>query len=102
MSGARFVHDQLELGGWDVRIADAQKARGLAPLACKTDRIHCWVLAEFARLDPDPGDLAARPGDAGRARARPLPPAPGQAVGCTNSRAFVFERGTETQALSRA
>src|ERR671934_2762796 len=33
MSGARFVHDQLELAGWDVRIADAAKARGLAPLA---------------------------------------------------------------------
>jgi transposase len=51
MSGARFVHDQLEQAGWDVRIADAQKARGLAPLACKTDRIDCWVLAELARLD---------------------------------------------------
>jgi transposase len=49
MSGARFVHDQLELAGWDVRIADAMKARGLAPLACKTDRIDCWVLAELAR-----------------------------------------------------
>jgi transposase len=61
MSGARFVHDQLELAGWDVRIADAAKARGLAPLACKTDRIDCWVLAELARLElvpeiwlPDP------------------------------------------------
>src|SRR3954452_9669155 len=61
MSGARFVHDQLELAGWDVRIADAYKARGIAPLACKTDRIDCWVLAELARLDlvpevwlPDP------------------------------------------------
>jgi transposase len=51
MSGARFVHDQLELGGWNVRVADAAKARGLAPLACKTDRIDCWVLAELARLD---------------------------------------------------
>jgi transposase len=51
MSGARFVHDQLELAGWEVRIADALKARGLAPLACKTDRIDCWVLAELARLD---------------------------------------------------
>jgi transposase len=50
MSGARFVHDQLERAGWDVRIADAQKARGLAPLACKTDRIDCWVLAELGRL----------------------------------------------------
>jgi transposase len=51
MSGARFVHDQLELAGWDVRIANAAKARGLAPLACKTDRIDCWVLAELARLN---------------------------------------------------
>src|SRR6266496_5162292 len=61
MSGARFVHDQLELHGWQVRIADAAKARGLAPLACKTDKIDCFVLAELARLDlvpeiwlPDP------------------------------------------------
>jgi transposase len=51
MSGARFVHDQLELAGWDVRVANAAKARGLAPLACKTDRIDCWVLAELTRLD---------------------------------------------------
>jgi transposase len=50
MSGARFIHDQLELRGWDVRIADAVKARGIAPLACKTDKIDCWVLAELGRL----------------------------------------------------
>jgi transposase len=50
MNGARFVHDQLELDGWDVRIADALKARGIAPLACKTDTIDTWVLAELARL----------------------------------------------------
>src|SRR5688500_1542543 len=37
MNGARFVHDQLERQGWDVRIADAVKTKGLAPLACKTD-----------------------------------------------------------------
>ena len=67
MSGARFVHDQLEIGGWDVRIADAVKARGLAPLACKTDTIDCWVLAGLARLDlvpeiwlPDPAVRAER------------------------------------------
>jgi transposase len=67
MSGARFVHDQLELAGWDVRIADAVKARGLAPLACKTDTIDCWVLAELARLQlvpeiwlPDPSVRAER------------------------------------------
>jgi transposase len=67
MSGARFVHDQLERAGWDVRIADAVKARGLAPLACKTDTIDCWVLAELARLSlvpeiwlPDPAVRAER------------------------------------------
>jgi transposase len=51
MNGARFVHDQLELAGWDVEIADALKVKGLAPLACKTDRIDAWVLAELARRD---------------------------------------------------
>jgi transposase len=67
MTGARFVHDRLEIAGWDVRIADAVKARGIAPLACKTDRIDCWVLAELARLDlvpeiwlPDPRVRAER------------------------------------------
>src|SRR5215211_6737134 len=61
MNGARFVHDRLELAGWRVEIADAQKVKGLAPLACKTDRIDAWVLAELARRDlvpaiwlPDP------------------------------------------------
>jgi transposase len=49
MNGARFVHDRLELAGWQVEIADAQKVKGLAPLACKTDRVDAWVLAELAR-----------------------------------------------------
>ena len=51
MNGARFVHDRLELQGWQVEIADAQKVKGLAPLACKTDRIDAWVLAELTRRD---------------------------------------------------
>jgi transposase len=51
MNGARFVHDTLELAGWEVDIADAQKVKGLAPLACKTDRIDAWVLAELSRRD---------------------------------------------------
>jgi len=61
MNGARFIHDRLERAGWDVRLADPLRARALAPLACKTDRIDCWVLAELARRDlipevwlPDP------------------------------------------------
>jgi transposase len=67
MNGARFVHDTLELAGWEVEIADAQKVKGLAPLACKTDRIDAWVLAELSRRDlvpaiwlPDPGVRAHR------------------------------------------
>src|SRR5216683_7934483 len=67
MNGARFVHDQLELAGWRVEIADAVKVKGLAPLACKTDRIDAWVLAELTRRDlvpaiwlPDPAVRAER------------------------------------------
>src|SRR6266480_6683585 len=44
MTGARFVHDQLELHGWQVEIADAVRVKGFAPLACKTDRVDAWVL----------------------------------------------------------
>jgi hypothetical protein len=32
INGARFVHERLELAGWQVEIADAQKLKGLAPL----------------------------------------------------------------------
>ena len=46
MNGARFVRDRLELAGWQVEIADAQKVKVLAPLACKTDRIDAWVFAD--------------------------------------------------------
>jgi transposase len=67
MTGARFVHDRLELHGWHVEIADAVKVKGLAPLACKTDRIDAWVLAELSRRElvpaiwlPDPAVRAER------------------------------------------
>jgi len=67
MTGARFVHDALEQLGWDVQIADALKVKGLAPLACKTDRIDAGVLAELSRRDlvpaiwlPDPTVRAER------------------------------------------
>src|SRR5215216_3423985 len=43
MTGARIVHDTLEACGWEVEIADAQKVKGLAPLACKTDEIDSKV-----------------------------------------------------------
>jgi transposase len=51
MNGARFVYDALERLGWEVEIADAAKVKGLAPLACKTDRIDAWVLAELSRRE---------------------------------------------------
>jgi transposase len=61
MTGARIVHDTLEAEGWDVEIADAQKVKGLAPLACKTDEIDSMVLAILSHRDlvpaiwlPDP------------------------------------------------
>jgi len=67
MNGARFVHDELEQLGWEVALADAQKVKGLAPLAAKTDRIDAYVLAELARRDlvpviwlPTPGVRAER------------------------------------------
>jgi transposase len=61
MTGARIVHDTLEQQGWDVEIADAQKVKGLAPLALKTDKIDSQVLAVLSHRDlvpaiwlPDP------------------------------------------------
>ena len=61
MNGARFVHDALEEHGWEVLVADARKVKGLAPLACKTDKIDARVLAELSWRDlvpaiwlPDP------------------------------------------------
>ena len=62
MTGARLVHDALEREGWDVEIADAQRVKGLAPLACKTDKTDSLVLATLSQRDlvpaiwlPDPG-----------------------------------------------
>ena len=59
MNGARFVHDTLEELCWEVLVADAQKVKGLAPLACKTDKIDARVLATLSARDLVPGDLAA-------------------------------------------
>ena len=78
MTGARFVHDQLEWAGWEVLIADAQRVRGLAPLAAKTDKIDARVLAELTRRALVPPDLAAdarRPGGA-RTGSLSAPPGP--------------------------
>jgi transposase len=62
MTGARFVHDELELCGWEVDVADAQRVKGLAPLACKTDKIDARVVAELCRRDLVPAIWLPRPG----------------------------------------
>src|SRR3954451_21276267 len=70
-NGARFVHDQLELSGWTVEIADAVKVKGFGPLAVKTDKIDAWVLAELSRRDLVPAIWLPSPGvRADRERAR--------------------------------
>src|SRR6266545_7484333 len=51
MSGAVWVRDRLRLAGWQVEVADARRVKGVAPLACKTDRVDARVLAELCRRD---------------------------------------------------
>ena len=51
MNGARFVHDELSRYGWEVLVADAARVKGLAPLACKTDKVDARVLAELSWHD---------------------------------------------------
>jgi transposase len=67
MIGARFIDDTLERLGWDVLIADAQRVKGLASLACKTDRVDSRVLAGLSHRNlapaiwlPDPRVRAER------------------------------------------
>ena len=71
MTGARFVHDQLERAGLEVRIADARKAKVagelLGQIGAKTDRLDARLLAELARRElvpeiwlPDPATRGAR------------------------------------------
>ena len=66
MTGARFVHDTLERYGWEVEIADAQKVKGLAPLAVKTDRIDARVLAVLSQRDLVPAEPGCRTRPLGR------------------------------------
>jgi len=51
MSGAAWVAETLQAAGWQVQVADSRRARALAPLAAKTDKIDARALAELARRD---------------------------------------------------
>jgi transposase len=62
MTGARHVRDVLASAGWQVAVADAARVKGLAPLACKTDKIDAWVLAELSRRDLVPAIWLPPPG----------------------------------------
>jgi hypothetical protein len=44
MTSARFIHDQLELRGWEVEIADAVKVKGLHRWPPRPTRstLGCW------------------------------------------------------------
>ncbi|MGC9974299.1 MAG: IS110 family transposase [Gaiellaceae bacterium] len=66
MTGARFVHDQLEASGVEVKIADARKARVLMDAlsethGAKTDRLDARGLSELGRLDMVPEIWLADP-----------------------------------------
>ncbi|MBV9193680.1 MAG: hypothetical protein JO168_06000 [Solirubrobacterales bacterium] len=45
------MHDELTGLGWVVLIADAQKVKGLARLAYKTDKVDVRALAELSWRD---------------------------------------------------
>ena len=79
MNGARFVHDELVADGWEVLVADAQRVKGLAPLACKTDKIDARVLASLSFDDLVPAIWLPTPELRRGARALPLAAASGQA-----------------------
>jgi transposase len=51
MSGPVWVRDRLVAAGWQVQVAHAGKARDVAPLACKTDKVDARVLSELCRRD---------------------------------------------------
>jgi transposase len=66
MTGARFVHDELETRGLDVVIADARRAKVAVELlgiarSAKTDRLDAWRLAELGRRDLVPEIWLADP-----------------------------------------
>jgi transposase len=49
MSGALSVDDQLVACGWQVEVADARKAKTVAPLAATTDKVDARLVAELSR-----------------------------------------------------
>jgi hypothetical protein len=89
MNGA----DQLDLAGWDVRIADALRAMALAPLACRRIGSALGVVRVWPARS-DSRDLASRPRGAGGPRAGAFPDALGQApIDAEKPRRSMIESG---------
>src|SRR6188508_2244203 len=78
MNGARFVHDQLELAGWQVEIADAQ-GQGAGPAGLQDRQDRLLGVGRVVAPGSGAGDLVAHPGGARRAGTGPLAAAPGAA-----------------------
>src|SRR5919112_300484 len=72
MTGARFVHDQLELRGWQVEIADAGLGQGAGAAGGQDRQDRRLGAGRAVPPRSRAGDLAAHPGDPWRAGAGPL------------------------------
>src|SRR3954452_8926088 len=77
MTGARFVHDQLELRGWEVQIADAGLGQGAGTAGGQDRQDRRLGAGRAVPPGSGAGDLAARSGRARRAGAGPLAAARG-------------------------
>src|SRR4051812_34481962 len=77
MNGARFVHDQLELAGWQVEIADAGEGQGADPAGLQDRQDRLLGVGRAVAPGSGTGDLAAHPDGAGRAGTGPVAAAPG-------------------------
>src|SRR4051812_29884881 len=69
MTGARFVHDQLELRGWEVEIADAGLGQGAGPAGGQDRQDRRLGAGRAVPPRSGTGDLATGPGGARRAGA---------------------------------
>ena len=71
MNGARFVHDTLELAGWDVEIADAAEGEGLGTVGVQDRSDRCLGVGRVVASGSGAVDLVAVTGvRAHRERAR--------------------------------
>src|SRR4051795_10556500 len=72
MTGARFVHDQLELRGWDVEVADSGLGQRVGTAGGQDRPDRCVGARRAVPARAGASDLAARPGGARRAGAGPV------------------------------